>query len=85
MFVKVDHNEQRVVAGFSIETAISGLTYVSCGEEIQKLLMLGMFKVPTMATGSVYDEYMVPIADLNWNKIMNNRHDIYDGESTYLQ
>jgi hypothetical protein len=85
-----NHTEKKVEAGFTIRTGAVCNELYEVAEFIGKLTSTGFFIADVCAYGTVYDEDMNEIEDVNWNGIIKlmtediDTHNYDEQKPTYL-
>jgi hypothetical protein len=69
-YVILDNNKEEVAGGVTVQTGMSGSTYLECAELLDRLVNIGFFNQAVSSYGIVYSEDMVKIDEIDWNNIL---------------
>lgn len=77
-----NHVEKKVEAGFTIRTAATCESYEEIASFIATLSKMGFFIVDLCAYGTIYNEDMTEVDEVNWNNVMKLMANDYKQEDT---
>lgn len=69
-YVILDEAQEKVTGGVTVQTGMSGSTYLECAELLDRLVNTGFFNQAVSSYGVVYSEDMEQLDELDWNNIL---------------
>jgi hypothetical protein len=69
-YVILDQAQEQVTGGVTVQTGMSGSTYLECAELLDRLVNIGFFNQAVSSYGVVYSEDMEQLDELDWNNIL---------------
>ena len=69
-YVILDQAQEKVTGGVTVQTGMSGSTYLECAELLDRLVNIGFFNQAVSSYGVVYSEDMEKLDELDWNNIL---------------
>lgn len=81
-YVILDEAQEKVTGGVTVQTGMSGSTYVECAELLDRLVNIGFFNQAVSSYGVVYSEDMEQLDELNWNNILETSSTLMPEDTT---
>jgi len=81
-YVILDEAQEKVTGGVTIQTGMSGSTYVECAELLDRLVNIGFFNQAVSSYGVVYSQDMEQLDELNWNNILETSSTLMPEDTT---
>jgi hypothetical protein len=81
-YVILDQAQEKVTGGVTVQTGMSGSTYVECAELLDRLVNIGFFNQAVSSYGVVYSEDMEQLDELNWNNILETSSTLMPEDTT---
>jgi hypothetical protein len=69
-YVILDQAQEKVTGGVTVQTGMSGSTFLECAELLDRLVNIGFFNQAVSSYGVVYSEDMEKLDELDWNNIL---------------
>lgn len=69
-YVILDEEQKNITGGVTVQTGMSGSTYLECAELLDTLVTVGFFNQAVSSFGIVYSEDLVQLDELDWNSIL---------------
>lgn len=77
-FVKPDHTSKTVRASCNIHTGIVGRSISECALIVNKVMQLSIFNLPVIAKGTLFDQNMNALDDIDWNSTLKEAIEFLD-------
>lgn len=81
-YVILDESQKNVTGGVTVQTGMSGSTYLECAELLDRLVNIGFFNQAVSSYGVVYSEDMEQLDELNWNNILETSSTLMPEDTT---
>lgn len=81
-YVILDEAQEKVTGGVTVQTGMSGSTYLECAELLDRLVNIGFFNQAVSSYGVVYSEDMEQLDELNWNNILETSSTLMPEDTT---
>lgn len=81
-YVILDEAQEKVTGGVTIQTGMSGSTYLECADLLDRLVNIGFFNQAVSSYGVVYSEDMEQLDELNWNNILETSSTLMPEDTT---
>jgi hypothetical protein len=81
-YIILDEAKQKVTGGVTVQTGMSGSTYLECAELLDRLVNIGFFNQAVSSYGEVYSEDMEQLDELNWNNILETSSTLMPEDTT---
>ena len=81
-YIILDEAKEKVAGGVTVQTGMSGSTYLECAELLDRLVNIGFFNQAVSSYGEVYSEDMEQLDELNWNNILETSSTLMPEDTT---
>jgi len=81
-YIILDEAKEKVAGGVTVQTGMSGSTYLECAELLDRLVNIGFFNQAVSSYGEVYSEDMEQLDEIDWNTILETSSTLMPEDTT---